>query len=219
MLSSLNSDLIKNRTLANSNPPDVKDKKNPQDSNNNKAKLAIPPVLGLGLGVISSSIYSSKKNDELTKSLENFKVGLELGFNSSTLVKSINSEITAQTDKIKTTEKENADILTAIDNIKKHISYSEKDKTDLINAEQKVYNANKDIIETSKNKIAELKSTLEKSYKKVVEDQLANKKTELESITHSQIKKFKIAAIAGFIALGTVISFVINKIQNKKEQK
>ena len=220
ILSSLNSDLI-NKRLATNTTAETKnnDDNNAQSPNYNKVKLVIPPILGLGAGVISSGIYGSKKNDEFTKSLENFKIGLESGFNSSTLAKSINSEITAHADKIKTIEKENADILAVIDNIRKHASYCEKDKTDLINSKTEIYNINKNIIETSKNKISELKTALEKSYKKIVTDQFANKKTELETITKSQIKRFKIAAIAGFVALGAIISFVISKIKNEKANK
>ncbi len=219
-MSSLNSDLI-NKRLATNTTAETKNNNdnNVQSSNYNKVKLVIPPILGLSAGAISSGIYSSKKNDEFARNLENFKTGLESGFNSSVIAKGINSEITAHTDKIKTIEKENADILAVIDNIRKHKSYSEKDKTDLINSKMEIYNINKNIIETSKNKITELKSALEKSYKKIVTDQFTNKKTELETITKSQIKKFKIATIAGFVALGTIISFVISKIKNKKANK
>lgn len=189
---------------------------NIQSSNYKKTKLAIPPLLGVGASVISSSIYSSKKNDEFIRKLGNFKEGLELGFDSSALAESIKSEILAKTDKIKALEKENIDILAGIELTKKHAGTCEKDKIKFINADMDIYNINKDIIEECKEKITELNDMLDKLYKKIVTDQLSNKKSELESITKSQIKKFKIATITGFLALGAIISFTISKITNKK---
>ena len=143
--------------------------------NTNKAILLSSPATGFATGAISSILYSSNKNKELLRSIENYKNGLELGFDTSPLTQQINDSIKQSKDTIKKAQIENQNIKNA-----GHIL----DSIDARNAE--IVEINNGIIKRESEFAGKMKKQLSDIRTKIVDSEF--KKSKFSQLIAQNIK-------------------------------
>lgn len=185
--------------------------------NNRNFNLVIPPAIGALGGGIASLIYRNDVFQKAEGSKENFKNGLELGYETSGLYIQLQNDIKESQGKITAFKNENVRLNKEITNMANNAKKDGSDYSKLIETNRRIIKSNEDIIAVNENSIKQYKATLAELYDKTVVKEFKKFSADAIADAKKQSRKFAVIAIVVAGGIGAIVSLIINKVKNKKE--